>query len=269
MGKIDIYYFTGTGNSLAVARDIAEKTKGNLIPITSQLNKRIIKTEADIIGLVFPIYDFKPPEILINFIDKLKNVDSKYFFAVCTYGITPAKSLKYLDEILSSYGGNLSGGFAVQMPHNGIGSGAINKSRHKKMYDDWNNKLEEICKYVKYNKKGTIETSILFLNLFQFRFLKMIPYLIKFLFLLLLKGIDSLEFTSSQQCNECGICEKVCPVNNINIESGKPVWSDHCEGCFACLHWCPKEAISIGGYKMNIKSYHHPDVKIIDIINND
>jgi flavodoxin len=30
----EIYYFTGTGNSLAIARDIAGKTNGKLISIS-------------------------------------------------------------------------------------------------------------------------------------------------------------------------------------------------------------------------------------------
>ncbi len=52
----EIYYFTGTGNSLAVARDIALKTDGKLIPIPSVIDKDIIKTETDAIGIVFPTY---------------------------------------------------------------------------------------------------------------------------------------------------------------------------------------------------------------------
>jgi flavodoxin len=54
--NIEIYYFTGTGNSLAVARDIALKTDGKLIPIPSVMDKEIIKTDADVIGIVFPTY---------------------------------------------------------------------------------------------------------------------------------------------------------------------------------------------------------------------
>jgi len=56
MNKIEIYYFSGTGNSLVVARDIAEKMNGNLISIPSVMDKESITTDADVIGIVFPVY---------------------------------------------------------------------------------------------------------------------------------------------------------------------------------------------------------------------
>jgi flavodoxin len=53
MNKTEIYYFSGTGNSLVVARDIAERMEGNLIAIPSMMDKERITTDADIIGIVF------------------------------------------------------------------------------------------------------------------------------------------------------------------------------------------------------------------------
>jgi flavodoxin len=46
----EIYYFSGTGNSLVVARNIAEKTKGTLIAIPSVMDKENIESDADVIG---------------------------------------------------------------------------------------------------------------------------------------------------------------------------------------------------------------------------
>ena len=42
----------GTGNSLYMARDIAEVLKGDLIPIASTINKEAIDSDADSIGIV-------------------------------------------------------------------------------------------------------------------------------------------------------------------------------------------------------------------------
>jgi Fe-S-cluster-containing hydrogenase component 2 len=55
-------------------------------------------------------------------------------------------------------------------------------------------------------------------------------------------------------------------VENIEMDDGKPVWSDHCAGCFACLQWCPKETITLGGSNPDIKSYHHPEVSLKEMI---
>lgn len=266
MDRVEIFYFSGTGNSLAVARDIAEQLNAKLVPANCMLSQPNISLEADVIGFVFPIYDFKPPKPIENLICRLKNLDSKYLFAVCTYGITPAKSLNYLDKVIKSCGGRLAAGFAVKMPHNGIGSGAISHTQQAKMIEGWSNKLIEICKYIRDRKEGKIESSSLFFNLFQFNFIRMMPSLFNFLIQILLKGVKSLAFTSSENCNGCGTCKKICPVDNIELTDNKPNWSDSCVGCFACLHWCPKGAISLGSLNMNIKNYHHPDVKISDMI---
>ena len=266
MDNVEVYYFSGTGNSLAVARDIAEKLNAKLIPVASMVDQESIYIGADVIGVVFPIYDFKPPPMVEDFIRKVKDINSKYLFAVCTYGITPSRSLKHLNKVIESCGGHLSAGFAVSMPHNGIGSGALTETPHERMFEDWKNKLKEVCEYVSAGKEGKIESSNLFFIFFQFKYMKMVPFLLKFLKHMLLEGPESLAFISNQTCDGCGICERICPVHNIELVDKRPVWSDHCTSCFACLHWCPKEAISLGGLDMNIRVYHHPDVKISDMI---
>ena len=96
MNNVEIYFFSGTGNSLVVANDLAKKLDGQLMPMIPQLKKATIETDAKVIGLVFPIYDFKAPRIVEGFIGKLANIESKYIFAVATYGFLPLKAMKRL-----------------------------------------------------------------------------------------------------------------------------------------------------------------------------
>ncbi|MBN1799719.1 MAG: EFR1 family ferrodoxin [Spirochaetales bacterium] len=266
MNKIEIYYFSGSGNSLKVARDLAEKLKGKLISVASVMNRERITTDADIIGFVFPLYDFKPPLTIMDVVPKFKKIDTKYIFAVCTYGLAPSHSLKHLNKIIQSCGGCLSAGFAVRMPHNGIGSIKNNDKKNQSMYEAWKNKLETISSYIKAGKTGRIEASSPVFSFLNPRALKRLPSAIKFIMHLLLKGIKSLDFTSDEKCNGCGICEKICQAKNITMVDNKPKWAKNCLGCFACLHWCPKQAISLGGYNMDIAFYHHPDVKLSDMV---
>ena len=67
------------------------------------------------------------------------------------------------------------------------------------------------------------------------------------------------------ECNGCATCAKVCPVKNIKIIENKPVWQHHCEMCLACDEWCPQKAIH-HWCKIEGKDYHHPDIKIADMI---
>ena len=131
----EIFYFSGTGNSLAVARDIADKTNGKLISISSIMGRESIETNADMIGIVFPTY-YEPyggvPLIVRKFARKLENIDSKYIFAICTYGSASVKALDYLDKIITSRGGRLAAGFTVNMPNNMAGAKINNVQKQEK-----------------------------------------------------------------------------------------------------------------------------------------
>ena len=69
--KADIYYFTGTGNSLAVAKDIAKEVDGELISIPYVIGKETIKTSSKVIIIIFPVYYWGVPLIVERFIKKI------------------------------------------------------------------------------------------------------------------------------------------------------------------------------------------------------
>ena len=74
------------------------------------------------------------------------------------------------------------------------------------------------------------------------------------------------RFRVDESCNQCGICEKVCPRDNISIKNKSVYWGDNCEQCMACIHWCPRQAIQNGKNTLKRLRYHHPDIKVQDII---
>ena len=70
-------------------------------------------------------------------------------------------------------------------------------------------------------------------------------------------------------CVGCGICEKICPMDNIRLVAERPVFGENCISCLACFHWCPQEAIWMSKGEEEMKrrfKYHHPDVKLNDIL---
>ena len=44
-------------------------------------------------------------------------------------------------------------------------------------------------------------------------------------------------------CKGCGWCADNCPVNNISIKDGRPVFANECIMCFRCVYGCPINAI--------------------------
>jgi ferredoxin len=267
MSDIEIYYFSGTGNSLVIARSLAETLDAKLTPLVPFLKHGEVKTDATVVGLVFPIYDFKVPPIVEAFVQKISTLDSKYVFAVATSGFLAQKALKKFDKTLLSCGGKLSFGFIVHMPNNGVVTDQMTPKKQKEIEQQWNAKLQKIAELVKNQQQGRIEATNFFSDfIFNGLFVRTLPKLLGLMSHVAVHGWSSLAFVSDENCNGCGTCTKVCPMDNITLVEGRPSWGKDCALCFACLQWCPKQAIQAGTFTVNKKRYHHPDVKISDII---
>ena len=255
----EIYYFSGTGNSLAVARDISKEIDAKLISVSSVVDKEEIKTNAKILVVVFPVYMWGIPLIIKRFISSIENIEQKSIYAVATNGGIPGAAINILDRLIKSCGGQLSAGFTVSMPGNYTPMyGAISEEKQMKKFDAWKEKIKNVVDYIVSNKRGKKENSNFIINiplsgLFYKISKKHIPEMDK-------------SFWVDERCNSCGICEKVCPVNNISIVEDKPAWNKHCEQCLACLQWCPVESIQHGKKTKERKRYHHPDINVNDII---
>lgn len=66
------------------------------------------------------------------------------------------------------------------------------------------------------------------------------------------------KFYAKDICISCGKCQHVCPLNNIRLENGKPVWGAQCTHCMACISKCPVEAIEYGKATRNKQRYLCP-----------
>lgn len=286
-----IYYFSGTGNSLVVARDIGKRLNAELISIPSMMNKKRIDSKPRMIGIVFPVYHQSVPYILKRFVDKMDGLEGKYVYGICTYGDSPCMALEHLDGLIRLQGGKLSAGFAVKQPYNYLTpsfsiKGFLNKfklrevdiNKQQDMFEDWKAKLESIYPILLLQldakieiKSKWIEKIVEGLNLketLQKRiWLKISGYdeRTKLSFLESLQLMDN-GFWYSDRCNGCKTCAKICPVHNIKIVDKRPIWQHRCEQCFACLQWCPKQAIEFGEGTIGLKRYHHPSVKLSDML---
>jgi ferredoxin len=254
-----IFYFSGTGNSLKVAKDLAEKIKDTeLIRITSDTNYKKDLNSYDRIGFVFPVYAWGPPLLVNVFTEKLNIPKDKYVFAVTTCGGIPAATLVYFKNLLEKKGINLSFGQNVRMPGNFLPLyGARPIKSQEKMFKKESGSIEKISNSILENKKSEPVKSFFLLNwLGSFIYNSSINRL---------KEMDKI-FWANDSCTSCSICEKVCPVKNIKIVDGKPVWLNKCEQCMACVQWCPVSSIQVGKISPKRKRYHHPEINVNEFI---
>ena len=64
------------------------------------------------------------------------------------------------------------------------------------------------------------------------------------------------DFYVKDNCIGCGKCEDLCPLNNIKLTNKKPVWSNQCTHCMACIGNCPEEAIEYGTITQEKRPYN-------------
>jgi ferredoxin len=256
MLKTTLFYFSGTGNSLSVAKAIANKL-GNttLVPLAQKdASKRLPDSQR--VGLVFPVYVFGAPLIVTRFIKDFRVPDKTYLFAVAVNGGMPCATLKQTASLFARQGMTLSSGFAVTMVDNYTPlAGAISLEKQKARFEKADLKIAEICGAIEKGEQSIYPGWPLVNWLFSGMYRR---WVVK-------AANNDTNFTADSNCNGCGVCEKVCPVGNIKMNDRLPAWQHHCEQCFACLHWCPNKAIQYGKHTAGRTRYHHPDITLAEI----
>ncbi|MGA9140557.1 MAG: EFR1 family ferrodoxin [Methanocella sp.] len=254
-----IYYFSGTGNSLHIARSIARQIPDVKLVNIACHSDVSDKIEADCIGLVFPVHFGDMPVTAERFARKMKLTGSPYVYAIATCGAgMPGNTLTNLDRLLRKNGARLSAGFALAMPDNAYtGMNLITPPEQRAgILEASERRLAEIIEVIR--RKETVGISGK--GATAGRFVMPVMKLVVTRGFRVQKG-----FRATDQCSGCGICKKICPAGNISVEDKTVTWGGRCTLCLACFHWCPQQAVQLDGKTEKIARYHHPQVAIEDM----
>ncbi len=131
--KIRLYVYTGTGNSLWIARQLALELKEATLEFMPYLSKDL-KVEADGVGIIFPVHIWGLPMRVIRFINHLQVKPETHFFALAVNAGQPAATLLQLKKLMSTRQLPLAMGYSFVMPSNYIpwgGPGPIDTQQRR------------------------------------------------------------------------------------------------------------------------------------------
>lgn len=261
--KTIIYYFTGTGNSLAVAKKIAAVLGDcELVPIALlQTTKGDIIPAADRVGIINPVYFAGLPVMVAEFAGRLDLPEAQYVFSIVTFGGSgAAPALQQLDSILRKRRNHgLDAGFMVKMPGNYILMyESPTGEKRERILAAAEAQVSDSAAAIKRNEILPLPSAFLSGILHSIAYPHFASHVHE----------DDRKFSVNEKCTSCGTCAAICPAGNIDMVDGKPVWKHHCELCCGCIHLCPEEAIQEGSRTAARQRYHNPSVSIEELKGN-
>ena len=255
--KTIIYYFTGTGNSLAAAKKIATDIGDcELVPIASLRDtKGDIAPQAGRVGIVYPVHYWGLPGFVALFAGRLDLSHSQYTFSVATQmGLAGSCALRQLDSILKKRQDHgLDAGFVVNMPGNSVlfYSPPVGVKQEKILMKA-DKKLSDIAVKIGRCEHRKLPYSPIMQPLHGLTYDRSVSHI----------HDKDRSFSVNNECTACGTCVAICPVGDIELVDGRPVWKHHCESCMGCIHLCPVKAIQGGPKTVTRPRYHNPAVNI-------
>lgn len=247
-----VFYFTATGNSLYAARQFSDSP----VSIPQIMRGKRRQFADDTIGIVCPVYAGEPPKMVLQFL-KESSFQTNYFYFILTYGFDQSDAPEFTARLAEEAEIHVDYVAAIQMVDNYLPM--FDMEAEMAMDKHVDEQLSEAVKAVAGRVQNIPEASeegrrlhaeVAAMNRKSPAF------------------NNGSQITVTGNCIGCGVCEKVCPVDNFYIEDGKAMRrQETCEFCLACAQNCPQKAIGLSMADKNPNArYRNPNISLQEII---
>lgn len=238
MKRIDIYWFSGTGNSLLIANELKNYFEKKEIEVRllaiENTDPKNIDLEATI-GIITAVAMQGTYRVVWEFIKNLPEANGENVFFADTLQAYSGGLLGPVKKILENKGYNTLSAKEFKMPTN-FRRDSKAGFEDKEIIDKAKLEIKEFCNQIISEKKNWRNNSV---------FSTFLSQLSKSVFLEKInRGIMRIKIDESK-CIKCGVCVKLCPVKNLE-GNGVPLSKDKCILCHRCVGFCPKNAIGFG-----------------------
>ena len=243
-----IFYFSGTGNTRWAAQQLAEATGEELLYIPDEIGKEkpYKLKDGERLGFCFPTHGWQPPRIVREFIRRSTFMvhGSTYIYALTTCGDNMGYAMRIFSKELKLKGLHTDARFAIVMPESNVCFSFLHLDTDENAIKKVNaaqQRIRHICQVVSERQHGIEE---------------LVKGAIPFTYTYVIGGYynkhlitDRHFWMDEEACIQCGLCAKLCPVDDI--EGVPPHWKHDgsCTNCLACYHHCPRHAIHWGNMK--------------------
>lgn len=244
---VNIYVFSGTGNTFIVANKIAEVFNKNSYSVSVNRMESVNPNDVNLsstIGIGFTTAFWNTYPFVRNWINSLPNGNGTKVFLFTTMGDSSCGMIAHIAKILENKNYKIIGAKGFIMPNNFllVRGEKANKNRIEKTLV----KVEEYAKDI-INSKGYIRNPNIFSTI---SFVLSGFVTTKLWNTKLAKKIMKFKI-DRKKCNGCGVCAKICPLSNISMKE-VPQFSNKCIFCLRCVSYCPQQAMS---NKILLKTY--------------
>ena len=239
-------YFSGTGNSKYAAELFCKEYENEALTYSIE-DADALKaiTESDLIVFAYPVQFSTVPKIMRDYItDHCELWMNKRVFIIATMGLFSGDGSGMLGRLVQSCGAKVIGGLHLKMPDSIADEKALKRppEKNKELVKQAEQKIKESVKRLKANKSTQEGIGVLY-RLAGF-------FGQRAYFGHKTRAYSSKLKVDTDKCIGCGLCEKLCPMNNITIKDQKAVSSDRCTMCYRCINKCPKQALTLLGKRV-------------------